>query len=303
MELRHLRYFVAVADALNFSKASSTLHVSCPTLSKQIMDLEASLGAPLLERTTRQVRLTIPGEVFLEHARKILSETEAARQSVRDASQGKLGTLRIGNAGALSHSFMPASLNVFRKHHPDIEVALVETGIEEHVTAVQNGALHLGFHVDVMGKLPPGVRHLPVLKGHFHLIHGRDHRLGKLKEVRLADLKDEKFMSFKNAAIATHEKLVADILAESGLKIGPMTVVNGYEVFLAMIAGGDGISLLPRFGNALLLDGLAMRPLKEPSLKTALTVSVVWRERPRIALVSHFVEVVKTASHGLLAHT
>lgn len=301
MELRHIRYFVAVAEALNFRQAALNLHISGPTLSKQIMDLEEYLGAPLFERTTRLVTLTIPGEVFLVHARSILAQATLARHQVHDAAQGKLGIIKVGNAGALSHSFMPSTLSTFRKAHPDVDVVLVETDIEKQVAAVLNGSLHIGFHVESMEPLPSDVNHFTILKANFQVIHGRDHRFAKLSEIRPEDLKMEKIMSFNHSANSLHEQFIADILLADGVKIGSVKVLNSYDAFLTMIAGGDGISLLPRIGNVPMLDGIIAKPLKDSAAKKSFNVSVVWKRQAPAIQVLRFVETLKAVKKKLMA--
>lgn len=301
MELRHIRYFVAVAEALNFRQAALNLHISGPTLSKQIMDLEEYLGASLFERTTRQVALTIPGEVFLIHARSILAQAMLARQQVHDATQGKLGTLKVGNAGALSHSFMPSTLSTFRKTHPDVDVVLVETDIEKQVAAVINGSLHIGFHVEGMEALPSDVNHFTILKTNFQVVHGSEHRFAKLSEIRPADLKTEKIMSFNHSANSLHERFIADILLADGVEIGSVKVLNSYDAFLTMIAGGDGISLLPRIGNLPILDGIIAKPLKDSAAEKSFNVSVIWKKHAQVIQVTRFVDALKAVKQKLIS--
>lgn len=126
MELRHLRYFVAVADELNFRKAAERLNVTRPALSKQIKDLEEETGLHLLERDTVSVALTDAGSVFLAEARAILSDVENAVALAREAQDGRRGELRIGSAGQIAASFLPEALRAFRSTFPDVEVVFVE---------------------------------------------------------------------------------------------------------------------------------------------------------------------------------
>src|SRR5664279_401085 len=117
MELRHLRYFVTVAEELNFRRAAERLHVVQPALSRQIKDLEYDLRVRLLDRDTVRVRLTDAGRVFLDEARQILAHAERAKEMARDAAAGRRGRLVIGNVGPVTTSFMPASLTAFRARY------------------------------------------------------------------------------------------------------------------------------------------------------------------------------------------
>jgi len=139
MELRHLRYYVAVAEELNFRRAAERLHVSAPTLSQQIKDLEDLLGVRLMERDTTSVRLTGPGEIFLEGARQLLADSHRVIAATKEAAQGRRGILRIGNAGPLSHGFMPACLQALAKRYPEVDVVLVEIDLNEQAAAVATG--------------------------------------------------------------------------------------------------------------------------------------------------------------------
>src|SRR5215217_6751400 len=122
MELRHLRYFIAVAEALNFRRAAEQLRVAQPALSKQIRDLEDELGARLLDRNTAGVRLTDAGAVLLNEARQILLAAQQAAIAVRDAAQGRRGRIVIGNIGAMSAAILPSNLTAFRERYPDVDV-------------------------------------------------------------------------------------------------------------------------------------------------------------------------------------
>jgi len=298
MELRHLRYFTAVASELSFRKASEKLHLAGPTLSKQIRDLEETLGTALFHRSTRQVRLTVAGEVFLEQAQIILAQVERAQEMTRAAAEGKLGTLRIGNAGPLLLAFMPGCLNDFRKEHPEIEVNLVEADFDDQLAGVLDGSLHIGFVVDGTQQLSSDISHFPVQTMRLHVAHGCDHRLAKLKQVRLRDLEDEKLLSYHSGGSthSAHARFMADILASAGVNMGPTRTVNGYDSFIAMIAGGTRVSLVARHPGMRGLEGLSVRRLKESPERCSFRVSAIWREEFLPAMAQAFLEVLRQHS-------
>lgn len=298
MELRHLRYFVAVAGELSFRKASERLHLAGPTLSKQIRDLEDSLGTPLFHRSTRHVRLTVAGEVFLEQAMEILEQVEKAQEMARAAAEGRLGTLRIGNAGPLLLAFMPGCLNEFHHDHPEIEVSLIEADFDDQLTGVQDGSLHIGFHVDGNQPLPEDISHFPVQTLRVHVILGRDHRLAKLKQIRLSDLEGEKLLSYQSAGSAhpAHTRFITDIFAAANVPMGPMRTVTGYDSFIAMIAGGSRVSLVARHAGMRGLEGLSVRRLKEPAERSSFRVSAIWREEFLPPMARSFLDVLRRHS-------
>src|SRR5262245_26825869 len=145
MELRHLRYFVVVAEELHFRRAAERLHMSQPPLSQQIRALEAEVGATLLLRNQRKVELTAAGAAFLERAREILAAVEDAALEARRVQRGEVGRLAIGFVGSAMYSFVPDLLRAFRERYPDIQLRLQELGTSEQLRQLENGRLDVGF--------------------------------------------------------------------------------------------------------------------------------------------------------------
>jgi LysR family transcriptional regulator, benzoate and cis,cis-muconate-responsive activator of ben and cat genes len=145
MELRHLRYFVAVAEELNFRRAAERLHVTRPALSKQVKDLEAQTGVRLLERDTVSVSLTDAGSVFLAEARGILADVDRAVGLAREAQDGRRGQLRIGSVGQIASGFLPEVLKAFGTEFPGVEVTFVEMTPVEQLAALAKSEIHIGL--------------------------------------------------------------------------------------------------------------------------------------------------------------
>ena len=145
MELRHLRYFVVVAEELHFRRAAERLHMSQPPLSQQIRALEEEVGATLLLRNQRQVELTAAGAAFLERAREILTLVEDAALEARRVQRGEVGRLAIGFVGSAMYSFVPELLRAFREQFPDVVLRLQELGTSEQLRQLENGRLDVGF--------------------------------------------------------------------------------------------------------------------------------------------------------------
>src|SRR5258707_14130145 len=156
MELRHLRYFQAVADELSFTRAATRLRVAQSAVSAQIQDLENELGVVLLERSRRRVRLTAAGQAFNEAAERILRSVEEASRQARRIGQGEYGTLAVGFIGSQSHEWMPRVLKRFRGKYPDVEVTLSEMHPSQQLEALLARTLDVGLVGPIDGRPPAG---------------------------------------------------------------------------------------------------------------------------------------------------
>lgn len=293
MELRHLRYFIAVAEELNFGRAADRLHVSKPTLSQQIKDLEDMLAVRLFERDTTRVRLTAPGEAFLAQARQLTIQAELAIATAREAAQGRRGLLRIGNAATLSHGFMPACLQVFRREHPGVDVNLVEIDLNEQITAVKAGRIELGFTLEREPAGFVGLRDYLVVRSPLRVVLGTAHRLARKKKISLADFAGESLLSVGGPKTSSHRDYLSRVLAGRGRKGFSFTVVPGYEAFLAMVASGQGVSLLPKMPSMTAVEGLTTRPLEESGPDLIFEARAVWRTDEPSPLLANFVQVLQ----------
>jgi DNA-binding transcriptional LysR family regulator len=292
MELRHLRYFEAVATELNFRRAAERLHIVQPALSRQIRDLEDELRVRLFDRDTVGVQLTDAGRVFLEEVRQILSHVRSATELTRDAALGRRGRLAIGNIGPVTATFMPECLAAFRVQFPDVAVDLVEVEPAEQVVALERGTVQVAFIVEKNPTLPAHLARRRVVRSPMCAIVGPAHRLARAGRVQLDELAREKLLCFAGQKTQTHADLVRGILSAHGVKSRPLTIVAGFESLLAMIGGGQGVSLMPRHTIAPSDKRVLARPLAERADDLVFEVSAVWRSRPPALLAENFVRVV-----------
>lgn len=293
MELRHLRYFVAVAEGLSFRRAAERLHVAQPALSKQIKDLEHDVGAKLLHRSTGGVMLTDAGTVFLDEARDILERVEMAVTTAQAAANGRGGRITVGNLGALSAAFMPMALSVFRAKHPLVEVNLHEVSILGQIEALQSGRIQVGFGLDRGAVLPPGFEGAIVIESRVAVAMGRDHPLARQASVSLADLATGPILFIGDTeAHNLHRQHIEEIFSARGIRHRPVRGVNSYESLIAMIAGEQGVSiLLPVLRNQ---EHIVYRRIKEDGEDLAVSISVIWRKTGESPVVRGFVEVLRT---------
>src|SRR6202045_4422284 len=242
MELRHLRYFVAVGDEQHYGRAARRLRVAQPALSRQIQDLEEELGFKLFERLPRGVRLSAAGKLFLEDARRILQEvSEAAVRAGRVAS-GRLGTLRVGfTENASWRGVVPDSFRRFREQQPGAELQLQPAASLEQLEAIRSGRLDAGF-VNFMPKSDPELGQLLVAMQHVELAAPKRHPLTKLKKLRLRDLTDAPFVWFpRRESPAFYDRLMNECY-RGGLR-SPRIVQEGVNeaTILSLVAAGLGV--------------------------------------------------------------
>lgn len=286
-----MRYFSAVAETLNYRAASARLHLSAPALSKQVRDLEEELGVRLLDRDTTHVRLTNAGEVFLADAAQIIAHAERAVAHARDASKGNRGRLVIGNIGPLTAGYMAEAVAAFGARFPDIEVELTDIELPGQIPALEEQAIHVGMIParDVAG-LPAGFRHASVLTTPLAAALSVEHPLAAGRTVTFAQLAREKVLCFRSeVAASSHRLYVGELFAARGLKLPRIAEVRGYESLLAMVAGGQGVSILAGRGSLLRVNGVVLRPFQDAAADTELDLHAVWRATPDGIAAENFV--------------
>lgn len=293
MELRHLRYFVAVAEALSFRRAAERLHVAQPALSKQIKDLEQAVGAQLLNRNTGGVMLTDAGAMLLDEARDILERVDMAAAGARDAAAGRGGRLTVGNLGALSASFLPAILAAFRAKYPLVEVNLHEMSLPDQLAALKAGTIHVGFTINPVATIPPELERTEILESRMAVAMGKDHPLAGRARVSLADLADEQFLCIgETERHDLHRQRMQAIFAQRGIKHRPLRRVNSFESLTALVAGNHGLSiLLPILRNS---ENVVFRRIKEDGADLVLRLAAVRRKGGGSQLAANFVEVLRS---------
>lgn len=294
MELRHLRYYVAVAAVLNFREAAHQLRLSTPALSKQIKDLEAELGVRLLDRTTTRVRLTNAGEIFLAESRALLARAENAVLLAREAAQGQRGRLAIGNIGPLAANPLATTLSTFCTKYPEVTIDLIDMDVPAQLAALSSDEIQVGFIPDrYLPSLPRGLRHVSVLTTPLCAILGYENPLARQSAVSLADLAKERILCIGSARQSLHRNFLRTLFEGRGLRLRSMVDVKGFESLLAMIAGGQGVSLLAGRSGLTRVDHLVVRPLRETGDDIQVAVSAVWRDHDEALLARNFIETLR----------
>jgi DNA-binding transcriptional LysR family regulator len=217
MELRHLRYFVAVGEEQHFGRAAERLHVAQPPLSRQIQDLEREMGFLLFDRLPRGVRLSAAGRVFLSDARRILEDVDEAKRRAERIALGKAGTLRIGIATALSwHGMVVDSFREFRRRQPDVELVVHHLLSVHQVDAIVSDRLDLGFAATIT-PWHKDLAHRQFAQERLLLAVPTGHPLAKLKRIRLRDLRNLPFVGFQRWANPAFYDELMQACARGGL--------------------------------------------------------------------------------------
>jgi DNA-binding transcriptional LysR family regulator len=266
MELRHIRYFVAVAEEENVTRAARRLHVSQPALSRQIRDLEEELGCSLLERGAKAVRLTDAGRAFLEEARAVLQRTAEAVQRARAVARGETGEIHVGYAPSPTVELLPRALHAFQNMAPGVGVELHDLSTEEMLGGLGNGKLHVCLMVRPAAKAMRGLefellREYPVCVG-----APLSHPFARQRRVKLLQLAGQPLLAFAQGEYPEYHQMLSDLLGASG--VAPRIVeqhLSGSSL-IAAVEAGRGLAILPACMAMLVGGRLMLRPLTpEPS--------------------------------------
>jgi DNA-binding transcriptional LysR family regulator len=244
MELRHLRYFSAVAANQGFSRTARALHVSQSAISEQISDLEREIGVDLLVRGRQKTRLTPHGEVFLTEAKKVLAAADNAVDMARRSSRGEIGTLTIGFFNGGTGAEVPSVIKTFRRRHPGVRVSVVEMIPSEQSDALVSGMIDVGFTRPLEPPFDQLLRSELLYPDPLIAVLSRDHPLAR-GPVDLRKLAHERFvMVARETSAALFNKIVA-LCAESGFS--PHVVATGvvWSSVVLLVQAGEGIAILP----------------------------------------------------------
>lgn len=273
MELRQLRYFVAVAEECHFGRAAARLHMAQPPLSQQIRRLEEELGVELLERTTRRVALTAAGERFLERCRTLLDDVDAASAEAVRVAAGEIGRVVIGVVGSVTYAVLPTLARQLREDFPDIDFEFTS----EMLTPDQVNALREGTVDIVLMRTPTPVGDLllrVLLKEPLVVALPAGHALAARESLRLEDLRDEPFVTYPAGHRSVLHDVVAGACQRAGFRPRQVAQVAQTSTLLVFVAAGIGVAVLPESGRRLRLEGVEFVPLEDaPSVELA----VGWR--------------------------
>jgi DNA-binding transcriptional LysR family regulator len=274
MELRHIRYFLAVAQELNFTRAAALVHIGQPPLSQQIKDLEAEVGAQLFRRLAQGAELTVAGRAFLEQIERVLPQVERAKVAAQRAARGEIGSLHVGFTSSSAFStVVPSAIRSFRRAYPGVDLSLEEAGTTRLTNGLLKGELDVVF-------LRPGATvsqdlQIRLLSEEPMLVAlPTCHPAAAANEISLIDLRDEPFILFPRATGATLFDTTIAACRDAGFE--PILGQSAPQIdsIVNLVAAELGVSLVPASMNQLQVSGVVYREIAgvAPVARLALAV-------------------------------
>ena len=260
MELRHLRYFIAVAEEGSLTVAAERrLHTAQPSLSRQIRDLEHEVGVQLLIRSARGIELTPAGKAFLEHARLALGQTQAAIDAARRAAQPTKPSFALGFLTGQELEWMPEAMHILRHELPNIDVTVSSQTSPELADGLTRGRLDLAFLRPE--PLMPALEYKVVTKEEIVVVMPGDHRLASRKAIAIREIASETFLGMSKTA-PTLQAIIHDYLKRSGIEIVATHEVDNLGMAISLVASTRGVTLLPAYARNFLPRSVISRPLQ-----------------------------------------
>ena len=244
MEFRQLKYFLAVAEELNFSRAAKRLNIAQPPLTRQIRQMEQELGVELFYRTKRRVELTDAGRAFVEESRRILVQVEQSMQVAQRASRGEIGRLVVAFEGSSAYDIVPNSLKTYRERFPAVELVVLGMTTGEQVQALHERQISAGFVVPPLKGKDKEIAVEAVLQEPLLLALPENHPLTTQPRVRVRSLANEPFiMAQRDSGCGLYDQAIA-VCQRAGFSPRVMQEVNEMQVMLGFVAAGLGLSLI-----------------------------------------------------------
>ena len=290
MELRHLRYFVTVAEERNITRAAGRLRVAQPALSRQLSDLEEEVGVKLLERGRHGVNMTAAGREFHRRAKVVLADAARAADAARIAGGAIAGRLTLGFPTGLHLDHLSPVIRAFRAKHPRTEFNFIHQLPAAQLKTLREGALDVAF-VNLPGPLA-GMEHAVVWRVPFAVIMPETHRLARRKSLEFKDLAGEDFVFCTRESRPEFYDEFFRHCSNAGFRPQVVQEVGGYPTtMLALIGLGVGLSVLPHFERAEGIRGIVWRPLTRPKLWS--DFALVWPRKAASPLLREFVTLAQ----------
>lgn len=271
MELRHLRYFVAVAEERNFTRAAQRLNIAQPPLSRQIQQLEETLGVQLLERNSRPLKLTETGKFFYSHAAQLLSQTAELESMTRRVGNIER-SLSIGFVGSTLYGMLPKIIRRFRDENTTVELSLHEMSTMDQIRALKDGRIDVGF-----GRIrheAANIRRVILREEKMIVAFPEGHPLSVAKPViALRDLVNETLIIFPKTPRPSYADQVLAAFQDRALKPRRIYEVRELQIALGLVAAGEGISIVPSSVYGLKRDDVSYRELDDPTLVSPIIMS------------------------------
>jgi DNA-binding transcriptional LysR family regulator len=300
MELRHLRYFIAVAEEENVSRAALRLHVSQPALSRQVRDLEEEIGFLLFERSAKSVRLTEAGRVFLSESRAVIQSAEQAVQTARAVATGS-GELHVGYAPSLTARFLPGTLRAFQAAAPKIRVKLHDLSTEEMLAGLRGGKLQIAFLLRLSPALLRGLKFEELLRDRICVAVSPSHPFASRRRATLAEAAAEPIVSYSRKDYPDAHDHLLSVFASLKRKIRFAEEHDSVSSVIAAVESGVGIAVVPESLSCIAGPRLKLIPLHPAP--APLRIGAAWSPKDLSPAAQTFLECSKKLSATLNLQT
>lgn len=292
MELRHLRYFIAVAEELNFSRAAERLHIAQPPLSQQIQALEKELGVQLFDRNRRPLQLTLAGQTFLESARLAVTQLEQAVRSTQRVYRGELGCLTVGFTSSIANSVLSDILRAFRERNPDVKLVWRELATYPQIQGLRDRYIDVGFfHLSNGCINDDDLSFMTILSEPLIVVLPETHPLAAKSQVPLQALAQEDFVLPTRQLVFGLSEQIYSLCHQAGFVPKVTQEATFMLSILGLVAGGIGVALLPANAQNLQRKGVVYKPIKGQT--PTVQMAVVWRRDDSSVILRKFLEVTK----------
>lgn len=294
MELRHLRYFVAVAEEENVSRAALRLHVSQPGISRQIRDLEEEIGFQLFERSAKSVRLTAAGTVFLAEARAVLQRANDAVDKARAAARGGSGEIHVGYSPSLTVRILPQALRRFQEQFPNVRVILHDLTTEEMLAQLGEEKLQVALTVRPLAKMLRGFHFEELARYAMRVAVAPKHALAKSKTLTLEQIAREPLIAYSRKDYPDYHTMLDKLFAPTGRKPRIVGEHDGVTSLIAAVESGHGFALVPECLACMVGERLKLIPFTH-SLPP-IPVGAIWWSETESGMAKHFIAAAKEGS-------
>ncbi|WP_221797117.1 LysR substrate-binding domain-containing protein [Oceanobacter mangrovi] len=291
MDLKQLKYFIAVAEEANIGRAALKLHISQPPLTRQIQQLEEHLGVQLFVRTPKGVELTEAGQLLLEEARNINALVELATDRTRKAGQGELGQLDVGIFGSAIFDTIPKLLQAFRRKHPEVNVVLHTMDKSKQIDALRQRRINIGFN-RVLAPLPDIVSEVIATEQLFIAVSEHS-PLAQFDSLPFDTLGKEPFIAFPNTGRPNFVDKVFNICQEQGFLPRVSQEVGDAVTAVALAASNFGICLVPASATSLKLPGIIYKPIHDLPASAKVDLSCVYLKDNQSPLLQSFLATIR----------
>lgn len=293
MELRHLRYFITVAEELNFSRAAERLHIAQPPLSQQIRCLEAELGVKLFERDKRPLQLTSAGKEFLKEARLVFTQVDQAVRVAQLASRGEVGRLVVGFNSSATQSVLPQILRVFRERFLKVELVLRELDSYHQLQSLHTHQIDCGF-LHMQGINDSAINSIPVLQEPLVIALPENHPLAIPTQIPLQALALESFILPPHHMGQDFYSQVLNLCQQAGFNPIVVQQARWLQTVLGLVAGGVGVALVPASMQNLQRSGVVYKAVEGETFQIEMVVA--WRRDDTSPVLEEFLKVVEFSS-------